>query len=185
MLFGQPRERIERLLADHHQLAFEGVAVGAIGAAPDDALAHDRHGIDHRLAQPVERGGNIAPAQHALAFLDDEFFQLIDHEGGRLALARQEALRHAVFAGRRQVDAFAFSPVAEQGIGDLQQDARAIAKQRIGANRAAMVEIAENFQRPGYDRMAFVATDMRDHADAAGVVLIAWIVEPAGGRVGR
>ena len=56
-------------------------------------------------------------------------------------------MRHGVFARRRQVVAVRGGPLAEQRVGDLDQDARAVAQQRVGADRAAMVEVAEDFQR--------------------------------------
>ena len=188
VLFGQLRQRIERLLADHDQLAFEGVLIGAAFAARDNALPHHRHRIDDRLPQPVERGRHVAPAEHALAFLGDELFQLFGYEAGRFLVLRQEALRHRVLPRHRQIDALLLGPAAEQGIGQLQQDARAIAQQRVRTHGAAMVEIGEDFQRARDDRMAFPARDMRHHADAAGIVFVTRIVEPGGGRrehVGR
>ena len=84
MLFFQCLQRIERLLADHHQLAFEGVLIGAIGAARDHALADARHRFDDGFAQSVERCRNVAPADHTLAFLFCEAFELFGDEIKRL-----------------------------------------------------------------------------------------------------
>ena len=84
MLFFQCLQRIERLLADHHQLAFEGVLIGAIRAARDHALADARHRFDHGFAQSVERCRNVAPADHTLAFLFCEAFELFGDEIKRL-----------------------------------------------------------------------------------------------------
>ena len=182
VLFGQLLERVQRLLADDDQLALESVLIGAGLAARDHALAHHRHGIDDRLAQPVERARHVAPAEHALAFLGDEFLELFDDEAGRFLVLRQEALRDRIMARHRQFDAVLVRPAAEQRVRDLQQNARAIAQQRIGADRAAMVQIGEDFESAHDDRMAFPARDMRHHADAAGIVFVARIVEPVGGR---
>ena len=91
-------QRIERLLANHHQLAFERVAVGTVFAACDDALADDGHRIDHGLAETVERGGNVAPADHALAFLLGEPLELFLDEIARLVLRGEEAHRHRIIA---------------------------------------------------------------------------------------
>ena len=64
----------------------------------------------------------------------------------RLLVLRQEAHGDGVVAGRRQVDAGLARPVAQQGVGRLDQAAGAVADQRIGADRAAMVEIDQDLQ---------------------------------------
>ena len=68
---------------------------------------------------------------------------------------------------RGQLMAFGFGPAAIQRVGQLDQDARAVAEQRVGANRAAVVEVLQDLQRLGDDRMAFPALDMGDEAHTA------------------
>ncbi len=177
VLFRKARERVQRLLADDHQLAFEGCGIRICVLASDDALAHHRHGSDDRFSQTIERGGHIAPADHALAFLGNEFFQLFGHEAPRVVVLRQEALRDGIISDGRQVVPGLRRPSADQRIGDLQQDARAIAQQRIGTHRAAMVEIGKDFQAARDDIVRFLALDMRQHTDTAGVVFVTRIVE--------
>jgi len=65
-------------------------------------------------------------------------------------------------------------------VRDLQQDAGAVAHTRIGADRAAMLEIAENLQPILDDLVRLVAFDVGDESDAAGVVLEARIVQTGG-----
>src|SRR5439155_2989702 len=60
--------------------------------------------------------------------------------------------------------------------------AGAVAGARIGANRAAMLEIAEDVHRVGDDLMRLLALDIGDEADAAGILLQRGIVETLGGR---
>ena len=48
-------------------------------------------------------------------------------------------------AGGR-VDALAFGPVAQQGVGNLDQAAGAVADQRVGAHRAAVIEVDQDLQ---------------------------------------
>jgi hypothetical protein len=74
-----------------------------------------------------------------------KFSKCFDDEIARRR-ARQEAHRDGIVARLRQGHARGFGPVAEQRIGNLDQDAGAVAQQRIGAHRAAMVEIDENLQ---------------------------------------
>jgi hypothetical protein len=61
-------------------------------------------------------------------------------------IARKEAHGDAIIARRRQIDARAGRPVAKQRIGNLDQDARPIAHQRVRAYRAAMIDIVQDFQ---------------------------------------
>jgi hypothetical protein len=43
----------------------------------------------------------------------------------------------------------------QQRVGNLDQDARAVAEQRVGADRAAMVEVGEDLQRLADDGVRF------------------------------
>ena len=63
--------------------------------------------------------------------------------------------------------------LAVQRIGNLDQDARAIAHQLVGTHRAAVVNVFQNFERLRDDVMALFALDVGDKAQAAGVVLAA------------
>ena len=83
----------------------------------------------------------------------------------------------AYWPGSRQLDAGLFGPFAEQGIGNLDQDAGAIAHQRIGAHRAAMVEIDQKLQAQPDDLMGLGALDVGDKADAASVMLVARVIK--------
>ena len=60
---------------------------------------------------------------------------------------------------------------------DLHEDAGAIAHARVGANRAAMLQIAENAQSVFDDLMRLAALDVGDETDAAGILVERRIVE--------
>ena len=68
-------------------------------------------------------------------------------------------------------------------VGQLDQDARAVAHQLVGAHRAAVVEVLEDLQTLLDDAVRSLALDVGDEADAAGVAFLARVVEPGGGRV--
>ncbi len=172
MLLRQRGQRVLRLLADRQQLALECVLVDGALTPADEALADDRHLRDHGLAQAVQRGRHIAPAQQDLTFLGDEFLEMRDGEVAAGFILREEAHRHGIIAFGRQVHAGFGGPAPEQRIGHLDKDAGAIAEQRISAHRAPMIEVFENFQRLGDYRMAFSALDMGHEAHTACVVLV-------------
>ena len=56
--------------------------------------------------------------------------------------------------------------------GNLDQDAGAVAHQLVGADRAAVVEVLQDQQALLDDRVALVALDVGDEADAAGIVFV-------------
>ena len=71
--------------------------------------------------------------------------------------------------------------VAQERVGDLDQDAGAVAGVGLGAGGAAVVEVAQRGERLGHDVVAGHAGQGRHEGDAAGVVLVARVVEPLGG----
>ena len=60
---------------------------------------------------------------------------------------------------------------------NLDQDACAIAKERVSAHGAAMVEVHEDLKALRHDGIGLLALHVGDEADATGVVLIPGIVE--------
>ena len=97
-------------------------------------------------------------------------------------LLRQEDHADAVLAGWRQRDAERRHLGAVELVGDLDQDAGAVAHQRVGADRAAVVEVLEDLQPLLDDPVRFLPGDVGHEADAAGVVLARRIVESGLGR---
>jgi hypothetical protein len=95
---------------------------------------------------------------------------------------RHEQRADGVVARLRQRKADLGSLAREEGVRDLHQDAGAVACARIGADRAAVFEVAQDVQRVGDDLMRLLALDVGDEADAAGILFQRGIVETLGGR---
>ncbi len=90
---------------------------------------------------------HIAPAQQHLAFgLDGALHLLLAGQAGGVLLG-QEDHAHAVLAGGRQLHALLGHFFAVELIGNLDQDAGAIAHQRVGTHRATVVDVFQNLQR--------------------------------------
>jgi hypothetical protein len=70
--------------------------------------------------------------------------------------------------------------ITEEAIRDLEQDAGAVACERIGTDRAAMREIPQDLQTLLYDRVAFFTLNVRDESDAACVMLVGRVVKTLG-----
>ena len=67
--------------------------------------------------------------------------------------------------------------LAEEPVRNLDQDAGAVAGQRVGADRAAVGQVLQDLQALLDDGVALRALDVRDEADAAGVVFVGRVVE--------
>src|SRR5262249_16197361 len=92
---------------------------------------------------------------------------------------RQEAHRYGIAAERRQFEATALRPIAQQLVGHLDHTAGTVADQRVGPYRSAMIQIHQDLQPLLDDVVRFSSADVGDKADAARVVLVAWIVKPS------
>ena len=83
----------------------------------------------------------------------------------------------AIFACLRQDDALLGHLLAEKAVGNLHENARAVAHQRIGTDGTAMRQVLENEQAVAHDLVRLLALHMCDEADAAGVMFVARIVK--------
>ena len=64
------------------------------------------------------------------------------------------------------------------GVRHLDKNARAVAGQRVGADRAAMRKVLENLQTLIDDPVALAVLDVHNAADPARIVFVARVVEP-------
>ena len=86
-------------------------------------------------------------------------------------VVRHEQRADRVLAGRRQREAELGRLLGEELVRDLHQHAGAVAGARIGADRAAVLEIEQNRQRVFDDLVRFAALDVGNEADAAGILV--------------
>ena len=98
--------------------------------------------------------------------------------GGRLGVGRvggyeREAV--AVGAGRRERESCDFP---QEAVGNLEEDAGAVAGVDLGTRGAAMVEVAEGSEGGGDDVAACPTQDVGDERDPARVVLKPGVIEP-------
>jgi hypothetical protein len=73
---------------------------------------------------------------------------------------------------------------AEEGIGDLYQDAGTVAGLGIGTDGTSMRQALQNLETLLDDPMALLVLDVADEANAAGVALVGGIVQALCGWVG-
>ena len=136
-----------------------------------------------RSDKPELSVGHVAPAEHdlALAHRGALDFLLARHARGGLLGKKNHA--DAILADRGQGKALTAAGASQEGVGQLDEDARAVALERVRARRPAVREVLEDLQALADDRVAFGALDVRDEPQAASVVLVGRIVEslPQGG----
>ena len=80
-------------------------------------------------------------------------------------------------AGRRQLDADLGRLPGEEPVRHLNQDAGAVAGARVGADRAAVLEIEQDRERVLHELMRLLVLDVGDEADAARVLVERGIVQ--------
>ena len=66
---------------------------------------------------------------------------------------------------------------AQERVGHLRDDARAVAGAGVGADRAAVLEVPQRVERRGDDVVSGGAAKGRDHREAAGVLLVGRVVQ--------
>ena len=173
-------------LADDVQLALQRVGHDDVGAAADEDLADHRllgaHGGRHRHVA-VHR--HVAPAQQHLSFGAHGALHCLLTSQTRGVLLGQEDHAHAILAGRRQAHALCGHLGAVELVGDLDQDACAVAHQLVCADGAAVVEVLQDLQALLDDVVRLDALDVGDEAHAAGIVLARRVVQAVGGGVGE
>ena len=160
-----------RQFADDIKFALERRFILQRRVAPNEHLRHVRLGGDRRLAERRIVRRHIAPAEQRLALGGNNFGERGLDPVALQRILRQEQHARAVFAGRRQLEAELRRHLDEKFMRRLDEDARAVARVRLAADRAAMIEVHENPQSVRHQLMGFLAFHVDDETDAARVML--------------
>jgi hypothetical protein len=114
--------------------------------------------------------------------VDDLLYKLLNLSS-TLLIARQEQLTHCVAAELRENH---LEGGAQELIWRLEEDSRPIASVWVRPGGSAMLKIGKRNECPFNHTMARRTNQLSDKCDAAGVVLVTWVVEPgpAGSRRG-
>ena len=139
MFVGERGQRILGLFAQRQQFPLKCILIGRRRTTPDDRLANHRHLFDHRNAEAGRVHRDIAPADQRLAFLHHKGFEMRDGKIPGCFVLRQEAHRHRIVPRRWQGQLPFARPVAQQSIWNLDQNARAVAEQRISTHGASVI----------------------------------------------
>ena len=88
-----------------------------------------------------------------------------------------------VVAGLRQLEFELLRLGLQKGVRDLDQNARAVTGDRIGADRPAVFEVLQNAERVFDQLVGLAAFEVGNKADATGIVFAAGIEQTA--RLGK
>jgi len=151
----------------------------ADGRARDEELLERGAGGVRQLAEVLLVGRDLAPAEHHESLGGGELLDARLDGGALVVVERQERHARGVLAHGRQLEV---GDGAEEGIRHLRQDARTVARARVGADRAAVLEVAQRLERERHDVVPGHAAQRGDHGQAAGILLEGRVVHALLGR---
>ena len=96
-------------------------------------------------------------------------------------VARQEQGTDSVIALGGEGEAEPLRRAAQEAVGNLHQHTAAVARLRVRADGAAMVEVQKNFETLGDNVMRFEIVHVRHETDAARILLVGGIVKAMSG----
>src|SRR5262249_50249133 len=117
-----------------------------------------------------------------LPFLADDVLELRLAAAAVLRVGRQEHAADAVVARRRQREAQLGAPLFEEAVRRLDEEAGAVAGVLLAAAGAAVLQVEQPVDRHLDDLVRAAVVQVDDEADAAGVVLVPWVIQPLPGR---
>ncbi len=157
------------------------LALDLLAAADEHLLVH-RFGRLHQLAERRVVGRDVAPAEERHALFLDVLRVDVPDDLPPVRVARHEQVADSVFAGRRQREAELAGLLGEECVRHLHQDAGAVTGARVGADRAAMLQVAQDGERVLDHGVRLAALDVGDEADPAGILVERRVVEALRGR---
>ena len=168
-------------LAQQEQLALECFLISRGGATLDEDLPVHGLGRLDALAKTRRIDRYIAPAQKDLAFGGNHILDDFLDNGAPFGVARQEQGTDSVIALGGEREAEPLRRAAQEAVGNLHQHAAAVARLRVRADGAAMVEVQKNFETLGDNVMRFEIVHVRHETDAARILLVGGIVKAMSG----
>ena len=164
-------------LAGDKEPALEDLLVLHALALADEDLQMRRLRRLHGLAEIARIDRHVAPAEKMHALVRDRLRDDLLDDPEAFPIARHEEVADAVFAGLREGDAEGRALLDEEVVRDLHENAATVAHLRVGADGAAMVEVLQDLEALGDDRVRLAVLHVGDEADAAGILLVGGIVE--------
>ncbi len=156
--------------AAHVEGAFEVHARRHRIRAADEGLLHRGHAGERCGAQTVSVDRHVAPEEQRDARMGAPFFEDAHARFHAFVVLREEEHGHAVIAFGGQQMAVALRFPAEEAMGDLEEDASAVAGVLFQAGTAAVLEVDERRKRVVEQLVRAFARKVDERGDAAGIV---------------
>ncbi len=160
--------------ADAERRSFEVETGHLVALRSEEDLREVRHGRRGRRAHVVGVHGQLPPPEHTHALFGGDALDGGGCPATNDGVVGQEHDPRGVVAGIGQVEV---GDLAEERVGELDQDARAVARVGLGATSAAMLQIAQRHQGFGDDVVVRAAGEIGDEGHATGVVLVLSVVQ--------
>ena len=170
-------DRIRDRLAQDVEPALEFILRHLLLAAADEHLHVLRFGRLDRLAERRVVGRHVAPAEQRQLLARNDLRVDVTDNLPPVRVLRHEQIADGIFAGGRQFESKLGSLLRKELVRHLHQNAGAVTHARIGADRAAVLEIAKNAQSIFDELVRLAALDVGDETDAAGILIERRIVE--------
>ena len=155
--------------------AVEVDAAGDRLRARQEALADVGHAVAGALAEDFRVRGHVAPAEEVQPFLFGDDLERLFGAADQQRVLRKEEHAHAVIPRIQTLNAG--NDLAEQLVGDLGEDAHAVAGIARGVLACAVSQPLDDLQRVVHRHVRADALYADDRADAACIVLKTGIVE--------
>ena len=127
-------------------------------------------------------GKQCTPSQENLSFLGDDLLEDLHAKGMLGRVRRGEERPDAVGAGLSQDDPQGLAALAQELMGDLDQDPRAVASVVLAAAGTAVIQIHQRLQSIANQLMRLSPFQIDDESHTATVVFVTRIIETLGRR---
>ncbi len=164
-------QQVEGLVAD----AVTGAVAGTDGPGQaEEDLPHPRLDIRGGPADHVADHRHLTPAQDPQALRADDPADRADRVVPVACDLRQKRGTHRVPAGWRQRE---IDDVTQEGVGDLQQDARTVPGVRVAPGSTTMIKVTQHGEALFDQFVTTPPTNIDDEPDPAGIVLERGVVQ--------
>ena len=169
--------------ADDVQLPLEGVPL--VGSAPEEELADPRPGGAGEIPEERRVDRHLAPPEDRAPFRGGDPFDGPGAPPGERLVHGKEEHPRGVLAARREVEPVPRAHLAEENVGDLEEEAGAVAGGLVAPQGAAVLQVDQDPDPLLDDGVQGDAVDPGDEPDAAAVVVVLRVVQAGRFRYAR
>jgi hypothetical protein len=161
--------------ADDVELPLEGFPL--VGSAPEEYLADPRPRGPGEITEDRWVDRHLAPPEDRAPFRGRDPFEGPGASPGERFVHGEEEHPRGVLAARRKVEPVTRAHLAEEGVGDLEEEAGAVAGGLVAPQGAPVLQVDED-PDPLLDHdVKGNAVDPGDESDAAAVVVVLRVVQ--------